>query len=109
MKNIELLQYAIAVAQENGFDEKGLGPYELASNVYFNEDGMSLFDLIYRHDFAKALWGNEWMPGWLMNRMREYGRGDVMHSWQMGPEPWKYHLQQMVIAKDPIRYLSENI
>jgi hypothetical protein len=48
-------------------------------------------NIIFNHDFAKALWG-DWPIG---------SRGKR-------PE-WQYHLQQMVVADDPIKYLGENI
>jgi hypothetical protein len=48
--------------------------------------------LIYNHDFARALWGE--------------GPADqdlpAMHKWEE-------HLMHMVIAKDPIAYLAEHI
>lgn len=77
--------------------------------------------LIFNHDFAKALWDNP--------ERNRYG-GKVYHvvvedapggGWKRSdiPEPtklvddlipaWQYHLQQMVIADDPIKYLGEHI
>ncbi len=41
----------------------------------------NMFSIIFSHDFAKAFWGEE---------------GD-----------WKYNLQQMVIRKEPIKYLEK--
>lgn len=37
--------------------------------------------LVYNHDFCKALWG----------------------------EKWEHHIQQMVLAPDPVKYLSDNM
>jgi len=51
-------------------------------------------NIIYNHDFAKALWGKE------DRQFRSIG------GWT---QAWKYHLQQMVIAEEPIKYLGENI
>lgn len=51
---------------------------------------MPLEQLIFYHDFAKALWGDGW------------------NATSTQPN-WQYHLQQMVIAEDPIKYLGENI
>lgn len=47
-------------------------------------------NIIFNHDFAKALWGG--MP---IN--------------QFPLLAWEFHLQQMVIADDPIRYLGEHL
>ena len=42
------------------------------------------FDIIFSHDFAKAFWGD--------------GPPDL--------PAWKHHLQQIVLKKDPIKYLE---
>lgn len=52
---------------------------------------------VFSHDLAKALWGDD-------------GRVAVIgvdyRSW---PTVWEYHLQQMVISEDPVKYLGEHI
>lgn len=52
------------------------------------------FELIFSHDFAKAFWGKE----------------EVAYADRIGlpyqPE-WQYHLQQMVLEEDPIKYLEQ--
>lgn len=58
--------------------------------------------IIYNHDFAKALWGEEPME---LGSEPVYPRMDLTTY----IEPWKYHLQRMVIADDPIQYLAEHI
>lgn len=53
---------------------------------------------IFNHDFAKALWGSELSEDFVMfSDGEDYG------------EAWQFHLQQMVIADDPITYLGEHI
>ena len=54
----------------------------------------SLFNIIYQHDFAKALWGEEPIP-------------PVVHGHEI--PWWKMHLSQMVISDNPIEYLGKNI
>lgn len=70
---------------------------------------LSTNDIIFNHDFAKALWGEE------VEEVREakviyapYADGNK----QFSSPPilvWCFHLQQMVIANDPIAYLGSNI
>jgi len=55
--------------------------------------------LLFNHDFAKALWGEE---GQTLTGLRCSAQDGVIPYWQ-------YHLQQMVIAPDPIQYLGENL
>jgi hypothetical protein len=52
--------------------------------------------LLFSHDFAKALWGED----------TYIDEGNVM---AIDREGWQYHLQQMVIADDPIKYLGEHL
>lgn len=81
----EVLQKAIEKAIQNGWDDN-----PVSNNLWATW-------LIYNHDFAKALWGEEW-PG--TPRTTPIGNTTP---------PWKHHLQKMVVADDPIRYLEENI
>jgi len=57
---------------------------------------MEIATLIFNHDFAKALWGEE--PCEVNGDDRLFGQ-----------PLWKYHLQEMVIAPDPIEYLGANL
>jgi len=61
--------------------------------------------LIFNHDFAKALWGEKYIWTIQVSRGRDT---KVIKSMDM-LEDWQYHLQQMVIAEDPIKYLGDNI
>jgi hypothetical protein len=67
------------------------------------------YRFIFNHDFAKALWG-EFRQDW-----REYKDLDTGETYFPLLPPklvnlgWEHHLQKMVIAKDPIKYLGENI
>lgn len=62
-------------------------------------------DLIFSHDFAKALWGEELFAEEFdspIPRFPEAKKLDIRPVWQ-------YNLQQMVIAEDPIKYLGDHI
>ena len=56
--------------------------------------------IIFNHEFAKALWG-EAVFGTLAELAGDVPPNRLPH--------WQYHLQQMVIADDPIKYLGENM
>ena len=72
--------------------------------------------IIFNHDFAKALWGERdridapsGYKGLGYERCmagEPEGYGD--HYFKAIPS-WQYHLQQMVIAADPIEYLANNM
>jgi hypothetical protein len=117
MSDQEILEKAIkkAIAGgweciDSGYDHSG---YEVDPEVKVKmilepccaEDANSLYELIYNHKFAKALWGLEF-PGDSADFVPETPEWVACNS---GYDYWQYHLQQMVIAPDPIKYLGENL
>lgn len=56
--------------------------------------------ILFDASFAKALWGEEQEYGMRHNHKNTFELGALKPGWQ-------YHLQQMVIADDPIKYLGE--
>lgn len=57
---------------------------------------------IFNHDFAKALWGEGKV---------EYTITCTCHnnSNEQNYNLWQHHLQNMVVAEDPIKYLGDNL
>ena len=95
MTTKEILEIAIKKAIAEGYS----GTYE---SVWINIGRFSdTLELIYNHDFAKALWGEK-----LTNPIHIYENGNMAKVQQTA---WQYHLQRMVIADNPIQYLKDNI
>ena len=125
MSNKEILEQAITKAIAGGYRYWDYPEEELTVESfyhYFGDDhgGLLVNDIIFDHDFAKALWGEELhidkslavLP--IKTDMAlsvvhtEYGAGvDGDVDYKSNPA-WQYHLQAMVIAPDPIQYLGEN-
>ena len=109
------------------FDKLGLS-YDDETDIFtmwcseYPEEGSikaSSFDIIFDHGFAKAFWGEK-------SPREEFGEdmstselaskfnhsvmyvGDGEQSWFLG-QMWEYHLQQMVLEENPIKYLAEFI
>jgi hypothetical protein len=59
--------------------------------------------LIFDHGFNKALWGQELK----FFTQRDFGYGNTFGDNAL--PTYLYHLQQMVILPDPIKYLGDNI
>ena len=99
MTNKEILEKAFMIATHNGCQQRSEEP-----DVFQIPEAF-----IYRHDFAKALWGE--LP--LVETTQELNRlnthTELKHRYVFGTSTWEYHLQQMVIAPDPIAYLGEHI
>jgi len=116
MTNQEILTKAIQRAIDGGWEPQSpLSFYN--HDLYvdgYHESAMPLVAqidmyplIIFNHDFAKALWGEDFP-------MKDFaGRGSGWSYWQNGTlRPlgyWEKHLMDMVIAEDPIAYLGENI
>jgi hypothetical protein len=97
MSHKEILEKAIQKAVDGGWDGTP-DPY----------GETSIYDLIFNHDFAKALWGEAHTSD-RMPLPNEHGyEGSITPSTPV-TRLWEYHLQQMVIADDPIEYLGENL
>jgi len=86
MTNKQILKKAIEKAS-------GKEPYEMFDKDIeraIKED--CYYSIIFSHDFAKAFWGE----------------GKVTNNYEDG-FTWQYHLQQMVLEKEPLKYLEKFI
>lgn len=127
MTNKEILEKAIQKAIDGGFvlglpnwyisdDNEAIAQVELDGEWLPSDDypSLSFRDIIYLHEFANALWNEE--PYY------EFAEGDTVESFDgektehdfqitdvLAIVNWQYHLQQMVIAEDPIKYLGQHI
>lgn len=61
-------------------------------------------DVIFNHEFAKALWGKE-----IYNAIDTNARNWSMSDIRKASPAWMYHLREMVISEEPIKYLGDNI
>jgi hypothetical protein len=79
-----------------------------SERIYWAYDEyISVSELIFNHDFAKALWGEGTESELVMHS------GGLLnyksHKVETYQDRWQYHLQRMVIADNPIQYLGENL
>lgn len=121
MTTQEILEKAIQKAIEGGWLEpkkpvKSVVVQTDDGNCYFqlwagtndmlwSETWDSVEQLIFNHDFAKALWGEK-----LFDELPHL-RQSIPDGWtSYAPIPlWQYHLQNMVLAEDSINYLGEHL
>lgn len=116
MSNQEILEAAITKAIDGGWT--GVMPiYDDHMDQWCVPDGdggyivTSIIELVFNHDFAKALWhrkGEAKMYYHYPTRWKLF-RDDELATTTALLTEWQYHLQQMVIADDPIAYLGENM
>lgn len=109
MTNQEISQKAIEKAIDNKlfFNSNKITNFNLDAKRYiwifwYNKDNgeerdkMDILRLIFSHEFAKAFWKYN-----LIKNPNDKD-GKMIKS-------WKYHLQQMVIEEEPIKYLEQFI
>ena len=94
MTNEEILKRVIEKVVKNGY-EKG-GAIVFGQVVPLTPHS----SFIFSHDFAKAFWGEEPMcEPWKKDFGEEHGN--------CGQIKWEWHLQQMVLEEEPLKYLEK--
>lgn len=103
----EIIEKSMKKVLDNGF-EKGFkdGYLGQEDSRYFltwtNGPSVKKFDIatiIFSHDFAKAFWGEKY-GNFIVTDMT--GKGCNLQD-----RSWIYHLQNMVVCEDPIKYLEK--
>lgn len=106
MTNQEILIKAIEKAVAGGWVDGDAAMSQLSVTPEWALGSQIPFvmSIIFNHDFAKALWGDELQfpfAHWMRYRKIDHQDNRI--------PAWQHHLQQMVIADDPIEYLGENV
>ena len=108
MRNKQILKKAIEKAVKSGMPDlfKGEGtPF----SKYADYDWKCLIDfgykeIIFSHDFAKSFWGEE-TKHQLMHPETVYV--DWVKDIHACKPAWQYHLQIVVLEKEPLKYLKK--
>lgn len=92
-----------ATFKELGKDNAGYMQYSLGFNKstrnWFEDNTLDHNDIIFNHDFAKALFKTSILPP-------SYTKNIVLSShFTLKPLGWEDHLQKAVISDDPISYM----
>jgi hypothetical protein len=119
MNNQETLTKAINQAIANGWGAESLGgadtwgglaelEQQYVAKLMFSETGNGYWLIVFDHEFAKTLWGDDEIKLWEDTPDPDNDPYGEYTSYTALPN-WQHHLQQMVIADDPIKYLGENV
>lgn len=106
-KDCIILEEAIEEAVKNGFDLEKINIYQeldgeyweykkTVSELYYTK---KYYFIIFSLDFAKAFWGDRLMvqEDWDFD-----ATNDLLPDYN-----WEYYLQQMVLEKEPLKYLEK--
>jgi len=112
MTNEQIIKKAIEKAIKNGwrdwaYDEvviRSDGQFQLQSSEADLEPlrFASINDIIFSHDFAKAIWGEKVIEvevNCQTDTYQVYEATNVI--------AWEHHLQHMVLSKEPLEYLED--
>ena len=79
------------------------------------EDAVSIERIIFSHDFAKALWGDQIVTD-LENKYDYLGNPNAVIPTDHEPSGtdydypvWMWHLQQAVVSEDPVSYMYKAV
>lgn len=97
-----ILETVVDIAIENGFeyDKKKLlsGALIMETNYYA---------LIFRHDFAQALWGEEEAYKKMLANYKKMEEEGMTVDYSMLPPPtWKRNLEALVVCEDKFLFLE---
>ena len=109
MTNEQILKKAIEKAIKNGWEYRNRDVMEMGVNDIVANHFHFTEPIIFSHDFAKAFFGKEFTKEeedniyWTYAKERERGINNTLYP----NERWQYHLQQMVLEKEPLQYLKK--
>ena len=111
MTNEQILKKAIEKAVENGWkidkeDEELLRDGELLDDGtirLFYSQYEHIYKFLFSHDFAKALLGNKK----IVIGQKAVKKNHIIQYLPIIRIAWQYHLQQMVLEKEPLKYIEE--
>ena len=108
MTNEEILKKAIKKAIRNVYKyTNDYLPCDSGDTLYYCQDDSEMlvdcdnlyFVVIFSHNFVKAFWNDYYISG-----IDYHGSG---HGKKTKLIDWKYHLQQMVLEEEPLKYLEK--
>lgn len=105
MSDADTLKLAVDKAVSGGY----IDPYRGDKpDIILKQYTNNKYKIIYSHDFAKALWGDAKVEtSRLLNLYDEF---NTTPKWVLElMDCWKHHLQEMVIADNPIEYLANHL
>lgn len=124
MTRLELLQLVVARARAHGFELRrwyttrlGLPWISAEAAVRLLEQQRRYYALVFAHEFASTFWkpGADLtfdVPARSFERVMPDGTTRTVQRKSFirrsaRPEAWRYHLREMALAEDPLRYLRK--
>lgn len=103
MNNETILKRAIEKAVKNGYDPEFFATVPINKYIKQIAEYSQLGTIIFSHDFAKAFWGKKRIRFWCGQEWCG-NNGEHYHEREVN---WRNELQQMVLEKEPLKYLAK--
>lgn len=106
MTSEETITFALRKAERNGFTVPKNWIILRNGNILKGQAtrGTPYQMIIFSHEFAKAFWGEEIL---FIDPYGKYGYDGDCQTCLIKLPAWQYYLQQMVIEKNPLKYLKQ--
>lgn len=122
MTRSELLRIVVSQAKENGFAFRKWFQEHIRAEWPGMSEAVNLlgseyryYALLFSHDFAKAFWNKGAQMTFIVpasTYTRRNAQGEIITVERKAftrrtikPNVWKYHLRQMAVSEDPLRYI----
>jgi hypothetical protein len=96
VKTIDVLSKSLDKAKQKGYKSSFDFTYEKGRII----DGKTYYAIIFDKDFCKAIWSDEKTFLSFSGLHQHLGENVVL---------WKWHLRNMVVSDNPIKYLEDNL
>lgn len=103
-----IVAQALQKAIDNGYSLGEGEQDKLVDYAQFLLDQGVVMAILVQHKFCQALWGEREERNATPEELSNY-RGNIGGAKYTVNEGWQYHLQRMIMSKDPIEYLAKNI
>lgn len=98
-----ILEELLEIAKSNGFEHTIANSGALVMDYNY-------YALIFRHDFAKALWGEEEQYTQMMATYKQREEAGQKVDYTLIPPPaWKRNLEALVLAEDKFLFLERHL
>lgn len=122
MTRFDLLRIVVSQAKENGFAFRKWFQAHIHPEWTTTQEAIGIlsrenrhYALLFSHDFARAFWNKGAQMTFIVpsaSYTRRNAQGEIITVERKAftrrtvkPNVWKYHLRQMAVAEDPLRYI----
>lgn len=104
MTEKEILEESINIAENNGYRINSPFVYYFKNKgICLKEQAIEILqkDIIFSHEFAQAFWPDNEEDTFIKSDIKE------LVVFEKQKSSWRFHLKQMVLEENPLKYLEK--